>query len=654
MTSSSSRASGADRRCHAAVPYLGPVMDDPALPPDLTAEFDEFYKAARARLLLQTYALTGDLRAARSAVRDAFVVAWHHWRKISRLDDPESSVRPHAWRHAQRRATVRPWHREKGLDPDNRATLDALAALSSQQRRALLFTQLAAVSMQDMAREIGLPGDVAERELQTAAAQFATQKNIPAASIPMTFADLASATSAVTWPRVTIIRRAGAARRRMHTVVGAGAVVAAMVASGVAVTDTTGVRPTLAREQAPAAAGGPVAPGPEVVLPDTSLLPIDDVRRTLAGDWRQGPTHDNSIGNGVVLPCQPADADARYADPHGTAAWVRVFKNAGEAPRTLTEVVEASRDPGRARKTYHRLRGWVADCITPGVRLVGTTTNPDLADASAMFVLDAQYPEQTTYVVGVARTGLFTTAVALKTEVDPATVNRPGLAKLLGEAVDRLCRLPDAGRCTDKATEFETVPPYAAGQVPAMLAPVDMPFVGDPAQPWMGTPPREITSTRTDMDVLGCVHPSLAGEYDGERFRTDLVRTFVKVDSDLPAEFGLTQAVASLPQKSAGSLLEDYRAAINGCPDRDASAGTDVRVLDAYDEGDSSYTAWHLSTRLPGERTVEYSVAFLRSGSSLSQLVFVSAPGARMTDEQFVTLAQRALDRLPQLPPYPS
>ena len=57
-------------------------------------DFDAFYKAARHRLLLQTYALTGDLPAARGAVRDAFVHAWHHWRKVSRLEDPESWVRP--------------------------------------------------------------------------------------------------------------------------------------------------------------------------------------------------------------------------------------------------------------------------------------------------------------------------------------------------------------------------------------------------------------------------------------------------------------------------------------------------------------------------------------------------------------------------------
>ena len=92
-------------------------------------DFDEFYKSARTGLLQQTFALTGDLPASRGAVRDAFVAAWHHWRKVSRLEDPEAWVRPVAWRHAQRRHSTRLFHRDRKLDPDIRATLDALAKL---------------------------------------------------------------------------------------------------------------------------------------------------------------------------------------------------------------------------------------------------------------------------------------------------------------------------------------------------------------------------------------------------------------------------------------------------------------------------------------------------------------------------------------------
>ena len=141
-------------------------------------EFDAFYKEARSELLLQTFALTGDMAASRSAVKNAFVVAWHHWRKISRLEDPETSVRPHAWAHAQRRHTARLWHRDKSLEPDALATLEALGKLSVVQRKTLLLTQLTSITMADMAREVGIPQTDAERELQTATAQFAVHRGV--------------------------------------------------------------------------------------------------------------------------------------------------------------------------------------------------------------------------------------------------------------------------------------------------------------------------------------------------------------------------------------------------------------------------------------------------------------------------------------------
>ena len=65
-------------------------------------DFDDFYLSTRRRLVLQAYALTGDLSAGRQAVREAFVAARHHWRKVGRLDDPEEWVRQRAWGMAQR------------------------------------------------------------------------------------------------------------------------------------------------------------------------------------------------------------------------------------------------------------------------------------------------------------------------------------------------------------------------------------------------------------------------------------------------------------------------------------------------------------------------------------------------------------------------
>ncbi len=87
--------------------------------------FDAFYAETRDRLLLETYALTGDIPASRTAVRDAFSVAWHHWPKVVRLGAPEAWVRTHAHSRALHRHAARPWHRDKSVDDDVRATLDA-------------------------------------------------------------------------------------------------------------------------------------------------------------------------------------------------------------------------------------------------------------------------------------------------------------------------------------------------------------------------------------------------------------------------------------------------------------------------------------------------------------------------------------------------
>ena len=163
-------------------------------------EFDAFYKDARERLLVQTFALTGDLAASRSAVRDAFIVAWHRWRKLSVLDDPESVVRPQAWRLAQRRHTARVWHRDKDISPDVKATLDALGKLSATERRTLVLTQLAAVSMPQMAREVGLTREAAERDLQHAATQLSLALDIQVPALRSRFDEVAESVTGTVRP----------------------------------------------------------------------------------------------------------------------------------------------------------------------------------------------------------------------------------------------------------------------------------------------------------------------------------------------------------------------------------------------------------------------------------------------------------------------
>lgn len=625
---------------------------------DLTSSFDAFYKDARDRLLLQTFALTGDLAVARSAVREAFVVSWHHWRKTGRLPEPESAVRPDAWRKALRRASTRPWHRKKDLGEETRRTLEALGAVPVVQRKALLLTQLAAVTMDEMAQEIGLPAEAAERELQQGAAQFATALEIPTSAIPLALNGLADATRSVTWPRVTIIRRAGAARRRAHTVVGGAVAVVALVAGGAVAADSTGVRPTLDREDVPAA-GGPPPAGPAITtLPDTSLVPVDAVQQAVSGrGWQQGTTSDNSSGNGLVLPCQAA----RYADPQGTAAWVRTFRDSTrpQAARNLVQVAEASSSEQRAVRTYRHARRWFATCPSPDedatavprTQLVSTADLPGVGDQSTLFVLRSR-ADAMTYVVGVARTGLFTTVTSLATTMPPAKANRAGVARLLATAVGRICALPDAGACATPSPTPTPRAPFPAGTTTWMLSEIDLPPITPEPGPWVGTPATKLTEDRIDAGAIGCDTAHLFGRFRNQEIQGNQFRTFVFSGAQLPPQVGLTQTVGSLPSGAAGAFVTRFREQMTTCPDLDATAGTEVVELLSAGKGPQALSAWHLSTALPGDRTIEYDVAVLRQGTAVSVLAYVAAPKATMADEDFVALAQRALERLARTAPY--
>lgn len=614
-------------------------------------EFDAFYKDARERLLLQTYALTGDLSASRAAVRDAFVVAWHHWRKVSRLPDPETPedwVRPQAWRHAQRRHTARLWHRDKGLDPEIRATLDALAKLPVSQRRALLLTQLAAVSMPQMAREIGLPLEDAERELQTGASQFALTRDVPTSSVRAQLESLTPVVTDARWPRATIIRRAGSARRRTHTTIGVAAAVAALLVSGTLVTDAAGVRPSLDRRE-PAAAGEPPPPvfdGPEEeALDELALLGTAEVGKLVGRrGWRVTGTSDNSEGSGLVLPCQ----QERYADPRGSSALLRTL----EAPATkqgpkvsAIQSVEASATPRAARRAMATAVGWYAGCQVERVQLLKTHRVDAVGDRALLLELRAWDSPVSTMTVGIARTGVYTTTTM--TVVDnERPANAAALMRVLGAAVTNLCSLPDAGAC-GISPELTTIPPEPVGVAPPLLAELDLPPVTRVAEPWVGTEPRQALD---NLAATRCDDASFAGAFDEAKIRSNLTRSFVIPGAKLPDTFGLTETVGSLPPRQARDFVEDVRGKLASCPDQDL--GTEVEQIAERDveDADTSISVWRLTTELSDDRSLRYSMAILRRGNAVAQIGFIPADEVAMPDEAFVALAYRALDRLVDMP----
>ena len=622
-------------------------------------EFDAFYKDARARLLLQTYALTGDLPASRAAVRDSFVVAWHHWRKISRLEDPESWARPHAWAHAQRRHTARLWHREKGLDPRDRATLDALGKLPVTQRKTLLLTQLTTVSMAGMAREVGLPAPEAERELQTATAQFAVHRDVPTTSIRTLFEGLRRHVETTQWPRPTIVRRAGAARRRTHTAAGVVAAVAALVVTGSLVTDAAGVRPSLDRETVtarPDRDGGDEPAAPAVAtpaeLPPGAMLATEQVAAYVGGRrWTARAATDNTAGDGLVLPCQRA----RYADPRGVTALVRTFattppprtgrKATPEAARraakvTAAQVTEVSRSPRTALRTFDTTLGWYAGCVDERVQLLSARRVDRVGDEAMLLVMRDWDRPVRTIVVGVARTGRLTTTTTarLPGAVDPGA---RGFARLLGTAVDGLCHLPAGGACARSPRLREAAPP-PVGEVPGMLAEVDLPPVPGVDRPWVGTQPRRASSnvaaTRCDR-----------ADFASAPMTNNLTRSFVVPGARLNDQFGLTETVGSLPVRRAQAFVQQVRSRIAGCPDR--VLGTEVTAMRQVRTGRTDLSVWQVRTEISDESSVVFLMGIARSGTSLAQVGFVPDGRVTMGSDAFVALVTRALDRLTAMPP---
>lgn len=609
-------------------------------------EFDEYYKDVRNRLLVLTYCLTGDLPSSRAAVRDGFIVTWHHWRKVSRVEDPEAWTRVRACAQAQRRHTAKLWHREKGLDPEVKATLDALAKLPINQRRMLLLTELTTSSLAEISREVGLPRTEAERDLQKASAQFSVLRDIPTTSIRTVFEPVRAHVEETRWPRATIIRRAGSTRRRTHTIVGIAATVATLVVTGALVTDATGVRPTLsgervesAHEPAPSKASGSsrAAAAEPVVLPQESMLSADEVARAAPGStWTVARTDDNSRGDGLALPCQ----EDRYADPHGAAALVRTFDSGGPRdPATAAQATQTSATARAANRGYDTALGWFAGCADDRAQLMETHAVSGVGDEAVVLVLRTWGDPQSSIVAGVARSGKLITTAVTRTPLGRAPA--PGaVGRLLAVAVGHLCELPEAGTCVTRP-DLRDIPPVPVASVPAMLAEVDLPPVTGVVKPWVGTEPRQakVNAASTNCD---------RADFSSGSVTNNVTRTFLIPGAKLPAQFGITETIGSLPEKKARAFVARVRDRLAGCSKK--QMGTDVVRVSHLESKQRDLSVWRVTIEISDKDSVTFLMGIVRDGTSIAQVGFVPGPKVDMARGAFIALVQRALDRLDAMP----
>jgi len=128
----------------------------------------DLYVASYRRLVLQLFALGGDLADAEDAVQEAFVKAIGRGRAFGGVENPEAWLRTAAlnyqrnrWRHAKvvRKfvTTVPGPDTVPELGPDHVAVVRALAELDADQRMVVVLRYLADLATAEIAHELDVP-----------------------------------------------------------------------------------------------------------------------------------------------------------------------------------------------------------------------------------------------------------------------------------------------------------------------------------------------------------------------------------------------------------------------------------------------------------------------------------------------------------------
>lgn len=608
-------------------------------------DFDAFYRTTRDETVLQVFCHTGDLTAAQSATKDAYEIAWQHWRKVLRTTapaggDPLSYVRPLAYRLGTRRHVGRVWHRRRGLTTEHRETLDALHRLHSPERRLLLLTELGGLQPGEAAREIGLSrGDAAAR-LERARARMARALGEGYAA---RLHDLAEPVARARLPRPTVVMRSGRKRRRL-TAVGALAGALVVTVGGGAMAREPGLDRSSSLHQ--------LVPGGEPV----GLELPEDIHLTkpaqllgpgqlsgLAPDqtWRVVRTDANTGGDGLNAICQRS----RFADPSGISALVRTFDTGGVAAHSALQSVEISRNQANAQAAYARAVGWFSGCQLPGYQFQSAYELQGVGDqAVLMQVKVSGGTGVSNYDVAVTRLGEILTTLVVRSPGDTRP-SADAIAAVVTDAVGKLCPTGSKGSCVD-GPKVVAVPPPPSTEEAGFVATVDLPTVAGVRDPWVGvksqqTPTGPDTTTRCDQADF------VAAGADPTRSRTYLIP-----QTDLAATFGFTETYAVFENEAeAAAYLATLRDRVNGCAETVLTIKVGKEQRETVAGGTSGYdmSDWRLENKVDNKQTVVFRIGLVQVGNAIAKLTFVPDGAADMTDADFQWLTRRAGERLREL-----
>jgi RNA polymerase sigma-70 factor (ECF subfamily) len=145
-------------------------------------DFDDFYASNYGRLVVQLYAVTGNLPDAEDAVQEAFARASVHWGRIRAYELPEAWVRRVALnvaftglRRARRVMEVLTRAEPPPLPGATLELVEALRKLPLHFRQVLVLHYLADLPVERVAAELGIAVGTAKSRLARARDALARQ-----------------------------------------------------------------------------------------------------------------------------------------------------------------------------------------------------------------------------------------------------------------------------------------------------------------------------------------------------------------------------------------------------------------------------------------------------------------------------------------------
>ena len=596
------------------------------------AAFDDFYRQTRHDLLLQTFLVHGDLTAATRGTREAYVVAWHHWKKVGPLADPAEWVRPLALRLVQRRSAGRIWHRTSQLPAEARAPVEALSSLGLTDRRLVVLVHVAGLSLPAAAREVALTKDAAERRLRDAETRVSRALETTVHGLSGRLGAARVATDPVVLPRTPMVLRLGRRRRHLQT--------AGIVAGVLALTLAAGTVAQQDEQEAPAVAATPAQPTPSDVEPEPTLgdtlLDRTGISRVAPGvRLRAVSTTDNTTGPGRNMICQ----QERFADPEGVSTLVRTFE-AGNRPVAAVQTTEVSRTVRQARRAMSTVAGWFGDCTEERVHLVSANRVSGVGDEAMLLTLLAPDSATPWQVVGMARTGATTTTLIVRA-AGPGTVRLQGVRDVLGRAVSALCRFQEPDGPCRARPRHSPMPPPPAGDSPGLLAVVDLPPLPGLSSPWIGTDPRP--GKRENLASTTCDNTTFRG---AARARS---RTFLMPEARVPLRFGVDETYGVFRNaQGARRFVDTIESRLAGCSDRDVTTTVSATAR-APESPTYEMVAWHLATEINENETVRFRMGVVRVGARVAQVKFVPSDRHDLGADRMRALLVRAGQRLREL-----